>query len=309
MSQLLDALRKTDRAGGVLGPSRSSRPESLLTSMGYRAPQSGRRWPKVIAGLLALVALSAFSWVLNPSRLPGSTRAAAPAGIPRTETRAGSAAPLEPVAASPAGELLQSPAPSAPAPPSRSPLDDFRRAVRYQEAGDLNRAVEIYQSLLARDALPAEVHNNLGLIHQARGNLDEAAREFQHALMHDPGYAKAHNNFGVLLLARHRTGAAISSFRAASRANPSDIASVINLALAQKAAGLPEQAAETLLYALGVSPRSAPAHYNLAVLYDGSGERARAVEHYRAFLEHRGSAYSSLAADVQARLAELDGGR
>ena len=42
---------------------------------------------------------------------------------------------------------------------------------------------------------------------------------------------------------------------------------------------------ETLVRALAVDGRSAAAHYNLAVLYDQSGEAGRAVEHYRAFLD------------------------
>ena len=79
-----------------------------------------------------------------------------------------------------------------------------------------------------------------------------------------------------------------------------------NLALAHKAAGKPELARETLLTALVLSPDHAPAHYNLAVLYDQAGERALAVEHYRAFLEHRGDEYTARAADARERIAALD---
>ena len=277
-------------------------------SMGYRAREP---WPaslKFSFGLLMVLALSAFTWTLQPGRVRRTDDASLPSVSSRPEPAAGLTGG-EPVAATTTRETQDSPVPPAPKRPSRSPLDDFRRAVRYHEAGDLNKAVEIYHSLLARDALPAEVRNNLGLIHQARGDLAEGARELRNALKHNPNYAKAHNNLGVLLLAQQRIEAAMASFRAAAAADPADIDPIINLGLAQKAAGLPEQAAETLLSALGVSPHSAPAHYNLAVLYDGSGERARAVEHYRAFLEHRGSAHASMATDVEARLAALDGAR
>ena len=118
---------------------------------------------------------------------------------------------------------------------------DFRRAAAFQQAGDAPRAVEIYEALLARDQLPAQVHNNLGLIHQDRGQLEQAARELENALAHDPQYSRA--------------------------------------------------------------------HYNLAVLFDRSGDRTRAADHYRAFLEHRGSDQASLTADVTARLAALDTAR
>jgi hypothetical protein len=43
-------------------------------------------------------------------------------------------------------------------------------------------------------------------------------------------------------------------------------------------------------------------------LYEQSGETARAIEHYRAFLANAGSHHASRAADVRARLEVLAGG-
>jgi tetratricopeptide (TPR) repeat protein len=74
----------------------------------------------------------------------------------------------------------------------------FLRAVAFQQAGELPRAIEIYNLLLTRDELAAESHNNLGLVHQQRGQLEDAAREFENSLAHDPRYAPAHYNLGVL---------------------------------------------------------------------------------------------------------------
>ena len=82
----------------------------------------------------------------------------------------------------------------------------------------------------------------------------------------------------------------------------------INLALVEKAEGRSERAKETLLRAIGMDPRSAAAHYNIAGLYDQSGETARAIEHYRAFLAYAGSGHAARAADVRARLDALGGG-
>lgn len=47
------------------------------------------------------------------------------------------------------------------------------------------------------------------------------------------------------------------------------------------------------------------AHYNLAQLYDQTNEAARAVEHYRRFLEIAGAGPAGRAASVRARIAEL----
>jgi Tfp pilus assembly protein PilF len=62
---------------------------------------------------------------------------------------------------------------------------------------------------------------------------------------------------------------------------------------------------ETLIRAPAVDPRSAAAHYNLAVLYDQAGELSRAVDHYRAFLDHSGPQHAARLPDVRARVAEL----
>ncbi len=300
MSQLLDSLRKTHGTPATSGTA-PGRVESVVASLGVGAPPRRRGAGLLRAGAAALVlaAVSAFTLAWQPD----------PAGIPQVLPRT----PLPSTAASvsvPERQVSRPPAagpeqvPGAKRAPE--PIEDFRRAVRSHRAGDLTTAAELYRSLLGRDVLRAQVHNNLGLIYQSRGQFEAAGREFELALTHDPGYAKAHNNFGVVLLAQDRADAAIARFRAAAALDRGDPGPTINLALAQKAAGLPEQAKETLLLALGASPHSAPAHYNLAVLYDASGERTRAVEHYRAFLEHRGTAYASQAMDVRARLAALD---
>ena len=79
----------------------------------------------------------------------------------------------------------------------------------------------------------------------------------------------------------------------------------MNLALVEKAAGQPELAKESLLRALTVAPKSAAAHYNLAVLYEDTGEASRAAEHYRAFLDTAGAEYADRTPGVRSRLAAL----
>jgi hypothetical protein len=55
------------------------------------------------------------------------------------------------------------------------------------------------------------------------------------------------------------------------------------------------RASEPHLPAPGLSPGYAPAHYNLPVLDERPGGHARAVEHFRAFLEHAGGEYAARA--------------
>lgn len=192
---------------------------------------------------------------------------------------------------------------------SSAPAIRFRAAMELQRTGQLDAAVRLYQELIAVDELAAASHNNLGLIQRQRGDPVEAIRQFERALVRDPDYARAHNNLGVVLLGQGRIDAAVERFSRAARLDPRDPDALVNLALAQKAGGGIAEAKESLLRALGLAPDSAPAHYNLAVIYDRSGEARRAVEHYRAFLDHSRAEHASRAADVRARLDVLDRSR
>jgi tetratricopeptide (TPR) repeat protein len=235
----------------------------------------------------------------RPSVAVDSNRAA-----PIERNRIGAAEHL--TVSAPRGRPAVPQAAVVPRSPRQPPRDDFARAVEYQRQGDFDKAAALYQSLLQRDELPAQVHNNLGLINHARGEFDLAVREFESAIARDPEYARAYGNLGVALLARNQVDRAVEHLRSAAELDPSDPTPLVNLALAHKAAGKPQLARETLLTALVLSPEHAPAHYNLAVLYDQAGERALAVEHYRAFLEHRGDEYAPRAADARERIAALD---
>ena len=82
---------------------------------------------------------------------------------------------------------------------------------------------------------------------------------------------------------------------------------MVNLALVRKAAGRLADARDLLRRAVEIDPRSAGAHYNLAVVADESGDTATAVEHYRAFLRFGTVTHGELAAQVRARLAALEG--
>ena len=73
----------------------------------------------------------------------------------------------------------------------------------------------------------------------------------------------------------------------------------------RKPAAGPEQAKESLLRALTIEPAKAPAHFNVAALYEQSGENARAIEHYRSFLENAGAEHASRTPDARARLDAL----
>ena len=62
-----------------------------------------------------------------------------------------------------------------------------------------------------------------------------------------------------------------------------------------------------LLRAIGQQPTHAAANYNLALLYEQSGDRGQAFDHYTAFLKTAGPEHGALLTDVRRRVDALRG--
>jgi Tfp pilus assembly protein PilF len=199
-----------------------------------------------------------------------------------------------------------------PAPPSRTPgpdavapPNDLTIALYFHRAGEFDNALRYYRIVLERDELNAQAHNNLGLLYQERGLLQDSARELKRALAIEPRNPGTHNNYGVTLLMLKQIDEAAAEFQTTLALEPGNLDALVNLGLAQRDAGQLDTAKETLLRALNLAPDNAAAHYNLAQLYDQTHEPARAVEHYRRFLEHAGVEHADRGAAVRARITAL----
>jgi Tfp pilus assembly protein PilF len=246
-----------------------------------------------------------------PKAAPGLTLEATasdsetPAAVPAvaTDTRPSEPSPIEPARRSVPRQA--DPVPAAIGPTAAPRPDLMAQALYHHRAGDFERALVAYRMLIQENELNAAAHNNLGLLYQQKNLLDDAARAFQRAIIIDARYGLAHNNYGVTLLRQGRPAAAAAQFRTVLELEPRNVDALVNLALADQAAGRGEAARATLLRAIGMDPRHAMAHYNLAVLHDDSGEHARALVHYRAFLEHAGAEHADRTADVRARIDAL----
>jgi Tfp pilus assembly protein PilF len=186
------------------------------------------------------------------------------------------------------------------------PVNDLELALYYHRTGDYEKALQRYRALLERNELNAQAHNNLGLLYQQRNLLQESARELQRAVVLEPRNAGTRNNYGVTLLMLGQVDRAAAEFQTAVWLEPQNLDALINLSLVQRRTGQLDTAKETLLHVLNVAPQNAPAHYNLAQLYDDTNERARAVEHYRLFLDNAGADHADRAALVRARIAALN---
>lgn len=190
----------------------------------------------------------------------------------------------------------------------RSPngeVDRFKLALYYQRNGDFENALVQYRAVLETNELNAEAHNNLGLLYQEKGLYDEAIREFRRATFIDPRYDKAHNNLGVALLRSGKTDAAVSEFRSIVARDAKNIEALTNLALGLKSSDRSDEAREMLLRALGINGKYAPAHHNLALIYEETGDLVRAIEHYEQYLALAGAENAALTSEIRGRVQTL----
>jgi len=306
VSVILDALRRRRTGSGQPGTREQDRavrpiPAGLGLNLPQAAPESrpsrARRW--VVA--VTCLALAALVVVLVKSLWWPATPRASHAPQVVTET----SAPAESRTPSQAAPLAPADVAKPQAPASRSvPVSprEFDLAVRQHSLGRFDEARTHYLAALASDEFNVEARNNLGLLYYEHQRPEEAIEQFRRATLTRPEYVKARSNLAVVLTSVGRTGEARAELRAAMDRAPRSADLCVNMALVEKADHNPDAAIDWLGRALGYEPTHTMAHYNLAVLYDESGQAALASEHYRAFVTSSRPEHGALLEQVERRL-------
>jgi tetratricopeptide (TPR) repeat protein len=127
----------------------------------------------------------------------------------------------------------------------------FFEAVRLEERGKTQEAMEHYQSILALDANHAPASINLGTIQYNQRQFMDAERLYRRATIADPHYALAFFDLGNVLDELQR---------------------------------LPE-AVEAYCTAIRLVPHYGDAHYNVALAYERSGDRRAALRHWTQYIK------------------------
>ncbi len=185
----------------------------------------------------------------------------------------------------------------------------FAEALRYQQQGQLSRAVEEYEKSIAVDPRNPAAFNNLGVALKESGRLDLASEAFQKALALDPKYEKALNNLGVIRYRKGQYEEAIDLFKQALRINSANVESYTNLGVIYLMAERYDDALEAFRQGLRHDPKLAEAHYNLGLLWERRGNRENAQRHYQKFVELASDRHAVLVAKVKERLQVLARGR
>jgi tetratricopeptide (TPR) repeat protein len=127
----------------------------------------------------------------------------------------------------------------------------FIAAVQAEEAGEKQRAVELYEKMLKLDPDYAPGYINLGTIHFHLRQFVRAEELYRQATEKDPGYVLAFFDLGNVLDELER----------------------------------PEESIAAYLRAVELAPRYGDAHYNLALAFERKGERRAALRHWQTYVK------------------------
>lgn len=127
----------------------------------------------------------------------------------------------------------------------------FLQAVQLEESSQPDQAADVYRSILHLDPHHAASAINLGTLCYNKRLFGQAEELYRRATVADSSYALAFFDLGNVLDELQRLPEAIETYRSAIR----------------------------------LAPRYADAHYNLALAYERTGERRRALRHWTAYLK------------------------
>ncbi|HEY1985923.1 MAG TPA: tetratricopeptide repeat protein [Terracidiphilus sp.] len=128
--------------------------------------------------------------------------------------------------------------------------DRFVTAVQSEESGDKQRAIGLYNEILAAD----------------------------------PGFAPAYINLGTIYFHMRKFGRAEELYRRATEADPGYVLAFFDLGNVLDELDRPDESIAAYVKATELAPRYADAHYNLALAYEKQGELRSALRHWQTYV-------------------------
>ncbi|OFW07926.1 MAG: hypothetical protein A3H96_24070 [Acidobacteria bacterium RIFCSPLOWO2_02_FULL_67_36] len=150
-----------------------------------------------------------------------------------------------------------------------------------QLKGDRSKAIEMYESLLARYPDEEEAYRRLSIVQENAGDMEKAAAAYERGIKAIPSSGVLHNAYGYFWLKQGRYPEAIREFEAYVSLRPIEPNPLDSLAEAYLVAGQPDKALEGYGRALQLDPRFVGSNrgraWGFAMLgrYDEALEEAR----------------------------------
>ena len=151
--------------------------------------------------------------------------------------------------------------------------------------GDIDQAIDHYQSAVALRPAYLEAHYNLGRLLVEQGRADEAVAHYEKAVEINPGDPEAQNNLGVTLFGIGRVDDAIVHYQKALETQPDYAEASCNLANALISKGDFDGAIARYRVCVAAVPNQVDAQYNLASALLRTGRTDEAIIHYQKILQ------------------------
>ena len=158
----------------------------------------------------------------------------------------------------------------------------FAEAVKAQNDGKTELAIERYNAVLSIAPGYVSALNNLGVSLRKLHKLDQAIACYRRALERDPRNVQTLSNFGNALKDAGRHAESLDMFRRAMEADPSDAGMVYNFGITLKDAGLIDESIEIFKRAQKLNPGLPDIGWDLALAYLVKGDFAHGWPAYEA---------------------------
>ncbi|MBW1783332.1 MAG: tetratricopeptide repeat protein [Deltaproteobacteria bacterium] len=163
----------------------------------------------------------------------------------------------------------------------------MKKAVQYHQSGELERAREIYASILEAEPDQADALHLSGVIAHQSGRQEAAIDLITRAIAIDPGQAPFYTNLGNALTALSRLDEAIACYQKALQIAPHSAEACYNVGNAFRSQGKLEEAVKCYQKAVALAPDFPEAHTNLGHTWSAQDKFEEAVACYQRALDIR----------------------
>ena len=153
------------------------------------------------------------------------------------------------------------------------------------DAGEINEAIEHFNSSLKIKPGNAEAYNNLGNAFSRFGKIDDAIEQYRKAVTLKPNLPDAHYNMALALSKQKRTEESIKEYYESLRLAPDNVDALSNLGFEFAQQGSFEQAIEFYKKAIAIEPANIITHGRLGLAMASAGKIDEAIKEFRIVLE------------------------
>jgi protein O-GlcNAc transferase len=162
---------------------------------------------------------------------------------------------------------------------------DLKKGLDYYESGELQKAEEIYKSVLEINPTHPKALYLMGVIADHVGRTQEAISLINEAIKYDPGNPIYYNDLGNALLAQGKSQEAISCYQKALELKPGLAGAYNNMGSAFQDQHQFDEAISCYQRAIELNPAYPEAYKNMGNAFQRQGRTADAIYCYRKALE------------------------